>query len=286
MASKIFTRLVVVFWVVMMTALVRMEYFPRSPKFLARLFGEQSDFFAVPVSRVLDRVFQNARPADMLVFHQGREIGSCLVEVTPMTGTEDGLGQESALATKYYDVRYNVHLTGPPRIFFNGKANLDPRYQVQDIRLRTNLGFGRSEVHADNVRRTLVVEYGAEDGWQHREISYDDLRGPNLFRSLGLPEMSNLPVVGLLTGGGGETPNWTSNVVVQCSYDYLKVGPREQRMYLVEVRSDPALGVWAKLWIDEQGNLLVIEDSLGVSLRSRLILLESGQLSLRRTSRS
>jgi hypothetical protein len=39
-------------------------------------------------------------------------------------------------------------------------------------------------------------------------------------------------------------------------------------VYLVQTVWDEALNLWAKMWIDEEGNVLRVDTSLGIALRS------------------
>ena len=50
--------------------------------------------------------------------------------------------------------------------------------------------------------------------------------------------------------------------------DQYKSARGEQSAYLVEANLDKSLNMWAKLWVDEQGGILLVDTSLGLTLRS------------------
>ena len=62
-----------------------------------------------------------------------------------------------------------------------------------------------------------------------------------------------------------------SRLQTRAYIDFMKIGGADQRVYLVDTRMDQGLGVWVKAWIDEQGNILKVDSSIGMSLLSAAI---------------
>src|SRR5881628_4147474 len=72
MGSKALTVSIVAFWAVMMTALVRVEFFPAPTRLRA-----------VPVAQVMRRLFANSDTQHLRVWQQDRLIGKCQLTVSP-----------------------------------------------------------------------------------------------------------------------------------------------------------------------------------------------------------
>src|SRR2546422_4501459 len=79
MANKVFAGVVVVFWLTMMVALVRLEFYPR-----AAPLGEMS------TKRVLQKVFANREPARLNVYYNKESIGFCKIEIAPLATGDAG----------------------------------------------------------------------------------------------------------------------------------------------------------------------------------------------------
>src|SRR5579862_5213093 len=72
MLNRVMAGFVVVFWVAMMAALVRVEIFPR-PTVLETF----------PTDRVLRKIFSNTEPARLNVYYHKVNIGLCAIDVVP-----------------------------------------------------------------------------------------------------------------------------------------------------------------------------------------------------------
>src|SRR5258707_15579026 len=172
MASKIFAGSVIAFWVVMMAALVRVEFFPH-PVTLD----------TVPAEQVMHRIF-DAPEQRLNVFYQGQDIGNCSVEVTPMIlksgDTNDA--QVVVRPRKVYQVRSSVHLKLsvfgiPSHLRMVGNTQFNARYAVEEFNIRTTLGDGHIDLQGDDQSNKvkMVIEMG--DVREKREFGFNQIRG-------------------------------------------------------------------------------------------------------------
>ena len=64
---------------------------------------------------------------------------------------------------------------------------------------------------------------------------------------------------------GGATGSFETSV----SYGRLPIGDLNQKTYMLETKLND--GMWARFWVDEQGEILLVDTSVGLSMRSDLI---------------
>jgi len=266
--KRIFTGFVVAFWAVMMTALVRVEFFPR-----------ESRLVPVSTTQIFDKVFKNRTVTHLDVIYQNAKIGSVNnLEFVPQTvATETGPEKITG-----YDVSGDVWLNlvifgAPSRLRLRPiKLLFDTKYELKEFHLRTGFGESHAEINGDNATKQLTVSYDLGEGRQSRQVGYADLGDGSALTALGLPGMQTVPGFGALSLLGGKSPGkamqqMVSRLQTRAYYDSLTIGGSEQRVFLINVQMDQGLGVWAKTWIDEQGNILKVETSLGLSLLSSAI---------------
>ena len=68
--------------------------------------------------------------------------------------------------------------------------------------------------------------------------------------------------------GGADRPSQSQ--LKTAAYDtHLQVGDLIQKAYLIESRLDN--GIWARSWIEESGEVLLVETSLGLTMRSERV---------------
>lgn len=266
--KKIFTGFVIVFWAVMMTALVRVEFFPR-----------ESRLVPVSTAQIFDKVFKNRTTANLDIIYQNAKIGSVnnLEFITLETGPETVPTQITGYEV-HGDVWLNLVIFGAPsRLRLRPiKLLFDPKFDLKEFHLRTGFGESRADINGDNTTKQLTVTYDIGEGQQSRQVGYADLGNGSALTALGLPGLQSVPGLGALSLLGGSSPAKTmqtlaSRLQTRAYYDFITIGSSEQRAYLINVSMEQGLGIWGKAWIDEQGNLLKVETSLGLSLLSSAI---------------
>src|SRR6267142_6621962 len=141
MASKVFTGLVVTFWLVMMAALVRVELFPSPTQLLP-----------VPVNLVLRKLFDNPETQRLKVLYQGNEIGGGTVEITPLASPVAKLNAPFAGRPGGYQVKagWNLDLNvfGTPSKFHLGtESRFDAHYEITDYHVSTRVGASEVEIN-------------------------------------------------------------------------------------------------------------------------------------------
>lgn len=266
------TGCVVVFWAVMMTALVRVEFFPRESRLLP-----------VSLTQIRDRVFKNRNPARLDIVYQNAKIGSINnLEFVPLTVTNTVLIETGTDAPAAYrvtgDVWVNLVIFGAPsRLRLRPiQLEFDRKFELKEFHLQTALGESRAEINGDNAAKELTVSYDLGEGRQTRRVGYADLGNGSALTALGLPGLPSLPGVGALGVLGGGSPakaiqTMASRLKTLAYFDTIAIGGNDQRAFLVDVKMDQGLGIGAKAWIDEQGNILKVETSFGISFLSSAI---------------
>jgi len=235
MASKGFTGLVIVFWAVMMAALVRVEFFP-SPTNLA----------GVPTEQVIRKLFSNHEPQTLNISYQGKPIGITHIEITPRP-------------TAGYAVKAGLTLDldvfgTPSRFQLSSDSHFDARYEMKDYHVRTAVGESHVDINGTNDTKTVTMSYDLGDGLQKKQIDYGK---PGAVESLGVPGLPNFA----LPGGATMRP------VIQTFEDHVNIAGGSQHAYLIECKAESNPAYWAKLWLDDEGNMLIVETSMGFTMR-------------------
>ncbi len=259
MGSKAFAGFVVVFWLTMMAALVRMEFFP-APTRLA----------AVPADEVLRRLFDNHEKQDFRVLYQGSEIGQSSLEIIPVTSTAANPGSPLLREPRAYkvraDVKLNLNVFGTPSKFhLLSESRFDARYELKDYLLRTTVGESRVEIEGKDETKTITMKYDMGDGERVRSFGYGELAGPGALAALGVPELSGLSGLAMPSPAG---QNPALRPLIRTYEDRLNIGGVSQHAFLVDCRSEENPAYWAKIWLDDQGNVLVLETSVGLTMRN------------------
>jgi hypothetical protein len=272
MGSRIFAGLIVAFWVAMMAALVRVEFFPQP---LA--------VDAVPLQRVLAKIFDNPAPADLNVFYQGEDIGSCKVDIAPLGGPES---VEAAPATANNAPGYRVRskmtiklasfgLASYMRI--DSKSVFNPRYEIENFQIETRIGDGRVDVRGDEASRKVKMVFTVGGLREQREFDFDQMKDAGLANAFGLPGLSNFGVLG--AGGAAGSADGTlintragQGQTAKTYLSRLKIGEDTQQVYVIESRF--AETMWAKIWVNLSGQVLLVETSLGITMKAGVTELE------------
>ena len=266
MASKAFTGLVVAFWLVMMAALVRVEIFP-SP----------SQLLPVPVNQVLRKLFDNSDTQILKVLYQGKEIGLATIEIMPLASPVAKPGTPFAGRPGGYQVKAGVNLNldvfGTPSKFHLGTdSRFDKRYEIMNYRVSTKVGASEVEINGTNATKEITMTYDVGDGKQTRHFGYDQLSSPGGWEALGLPGLSGLASFALPVSTSGSAGNAAAlRPVIHAYDDHLTLGGISQHAFLADCRSELNPAFWAKIWIDDQGSVLVVETSVGIAMRSSAI---------------
>ncbi len=250
MASKAFTGLILAFWVVMMAALVRVEFFP-SPSRLARASTDQ----------VLRRVFSNPEPAQMVVYYKDEKLGTCNVTITTnSTGTLTAYDVSAELT-----VRLNVFGT-PSHLYVRAKPKFDARFNLKTFDLETKVAGSRLVIKDNQEARRLDMTVDTGDGPQERQVKYEEVNGAGLLNALGLPGLSGLGGLGLSSAN--------TNLLRQSTHAYhdrLTIAGLSQQAYLIDSKFDHDGAIWSKIWVDDQGTILRVETSMGLRMESTSI---------------
>jgi hypothetical protein len=266
MASKAFTGLVVAFWVVMMAALVRVELFPSATKLTA-----------VSLQQVLHKLCENNELQSLKVLYQGNEIGLSTVEITPLASPTAKIGDLYTGEPGGYQVKaglgLDLNVFGTPSKFqLNTDSRFDTRFELKDYRIRSMVGASQVEINGQNQTRKVTMTYDLGEGPRQRQLNYDQLSGPGALEALGLPGLTGIAGLALPANVNGKPGDPMSlQPVVQAYEDHLTIGGISQHTYLIECRTEANPAYWAKIWLDDQGTILIIDTSIGMTMRAQAI---------------
>lgn len=267
MIGRIAAGMIVAFWVGMMVALVRLEFFP-----------EPLGVGDVPPEVVLRKVFTHEEDTRLNVFYQGSGIGFCKVEILPIFETASNVvvttNEVAQARLTGYNVRSELTLTlsllgAPSRLRLVGDSRFNPAYQMDAFHLNTAIGDGTIEVRGDARTNKMMVDFEFGDLKDHRVFDFAQVRGAGLASAMGLPGLANfsflggggMPTAFAQGGPGGGNPPESSTRIYLTD---LRVGTIVLRTYLVESKFDQ--NMWARMWISERGEVLKVETSVGLTM--------------------
>ena len=260
MIGKVAAGLVAAFWVAMMVALVRLEFFPQ-PAPIGNVSSE----------RVLRTLFANPEPARLNVYYQGADIGTCRVEVTPsIVGDPDS----PAKSNRVYQVRSELMLAMsvfgmPSRLRLVGRSLFNHDYSLDNFNLKTTISDNSVEIHGDAASKKVNVLFAFGNTVERREFDFNQVQGAGVASALGLPGLANF---GLLGGGapadfGNSPPSAAPSRSATTIYlGHLKIGDTSLRTFVMESKMDRSM--WAKIWISEVGEVLRVDTSMGLTMLS------------------
>jgi hypothetical protein len=266
MASKAFTGLVIAFWLVMMAALVRVELFPSA-----------TNLTAVPINRALRKLCENNETQSLKVLYQGNEIGLANVEIIPLASSSAKAGEPYTGEPGGYQVKaglgLDLNVFGTPSKFtLNTDSRFDAQYELKDYRVRTMVGASQVEIYGQNETRKVTMSYDIGEGPKRRQLDYDQLTGPGALEALGLPGLTGIAGLALPVNAAGKMGDPAAlQPVIRAYEDHLTIGGINQHTYLIECRMEANPAYWTKIWLDDQGTILVIETSIGMMLRASAI---------------
>lgn len=248
MLGRIAATMVVGFWVVMMTALVRTEY-------LGERGGPE-----VPAKLVLKKIFSQESPARLNVFYQNELIGFCKVEVSPVAAD----GPQPAVLPAAYRVDSSLVLTldrfgfGSP-LRAEGETYFNAQYGVTAYQLSVKVDDLRLVLAGDTATRKVSMDLTAPGTRDRREFDLGQLSGAGLAGVLGLPGLGMLNP-GVLTNATAATGRNSATVRM----GRLPIGSDHEDAYLVAARLNESL--WARIWISKQGEVLKVDTPFQVTL--------------------
>ncbi|HTS19169.1 MAG TPA: hypothetical protein VMP11_16455 [Verrucomicrobiae bacterium] len=281
MLNKVFAGLVIAFWAAMMTALVRVEIYPQ-PTVIETFSTE----------RIMRKVFSNPEPLSLDIYYNAsNHIGHCTIEIDPqMNGNSDGKATDGTSSTVVgykvvTDLKIRLATFGmPSRLALGGESTFNRKLELERFHFDTVIGDGRGgaaglsdghvSIAGDDQTKMVQVAFDFGDFHDERLFDFNQIKGAGFANAFGLPGMANFSFLG---GGGlptafgassGNAPQTPPTSTV--SLDRLDVAGTPQRVYLVYSRIDDQ--IWAKMWIDEAGQVLKVVTSMGLEMRSDVAL--------------
>ena len=258
MLGKITAAAVIAFWAAMMSALVRLEFFPQS-----------SGLGDVPPEVVLHKIFHHEEDTRLNVSYQGQAIGFCKVEINPVLSPGNPLDKSPATKTTAYRVRSELTLTltllgTPSRLRLVGDSLFDEHYQLESFHLKTSIGDGTIDVRGDAASKKVHVDYAVGELREKRDFDFAQVQGAGLASAMGLPGLPSFAGGPLGLGPAGPAgPAGPPSTLIYLAD--LPVGDAILRKnYLVESKLDK--NMWAKMWVSQRGEVLKVETSFGLTM--------------------
>ncbi len=255
MAGRVFAGVVVAFWLVMMGALVRVEFFPKA-------LGAHD----VPIERVLEDIFANEAPARLNVYYRGEKLGFCNVYVTPLYKPEDR--RRAGAATKPSAYLVNTDLQLEPGAFgmagglgLRGNNVFNPRYEIEKLDIVATVGDNFVKVVGSERTRKVTIDYLLRDKRGKHELDFSNSQGAGLANAVGLPGLAGFNFLG---SGSGE--GFSKEPVTRTHLEMLTIGGERVETYVVESNFDDT--TWVKMWVSKNGEILTIDTSLQLTMKS------------------
>lgn len=268
MLTKVFAGFIVVFWVVMMATLVRMEFFPQ-PLSLDRY----------PTQRVLKKVFANPEPAQLYVSYHGAPVGVCTIEIHPKFNGDPAEGQQPGRQPDAYEVVSKLHMTlsvfgMPSRLSLKGQSTFTPQLDLASFRMKTTINGGCVIIAGDDVTKKVKVVFDLGDIHDERVFDFSQIQRAGFASAFGLPGLANLSFAGdggspnsvAAKSGSGESPPRPSTVTY---FDRLEIAGSKLRVFLIYSKINDQL--WTKIWVSEtDGEVLKVSTSLGLEMANNV----------------
>jgi hypothetical protein len=165
--GKIWGLGVCAFWLVMMVALVRVEYSSR--------FAPWDE---VPLPQVVRRILTSDDPQWLNIYHENKLAGFLRLTITnqpPLYRLEGELS-----------VRFDVG-DAPNRLRITGEGLVTRRLQVQEYVVRGNIAGNHFEASSIPSSRKVAILYDTADGTGPHRLQFDPQAGAALASALGLP---------------------------------------------------------------------------------------------------
>jgi hypothetical protein len=274
MLNKVFAGLVIAFWAAMMTALLRVDVFPR-PAALE----------TVSTDRILKKIFSNPHPVRLGVYYNKSRIGFCTIDIQPNLANNLSSERPSEQTSDGHLVisKLTVWLSAfgmPSRLSLEGRSTFDKNRELEGFEFWTTLGDGRrgdgfpgdgqlSIVGDDRTKKVQVIfDFG--DFHDKRSFDFDQIKGAGFANAFGLPGMAGF---GFL-GAGGPSSSFAGSSrdearprpVTTAYLDRIEIAGNSQRVFLIESKIDDQL--WMKMWVDDSGEVQRVVTSLGLEMQS------------------
>jgi hypothetical protein len=267
MLNKVFAGLVIAFWAAMMTALLRVEFFPKP-----------AADASISTQRVLKKVFSNPEPVRLVVFYKTYRIGKCQIDIQPQPGDKRGNDLPVGQGPGGYDVRSHLWVRLwvfgiPSKLSLEGTSAFNKKLELENFEIKTTIGDGSDSdghinIKGDDRTKKVQVECDFGESSNRRTFDFDQIKGAGLASAFGLPGMANFSFLG---GGGlpgSEAAEPRSRPVTTTYFDRLEIAGNSQAVYLMYSKIDDR--IWTKMWVDDSGQVLKVVTSLGLEMRSDL----------------
>jgi len=256
MLAKVISVGIVAFWLVMMTQLVRTE-----------LLESKSLAYSVPVETVMQKIFEGDESSELNIFYQGNKVGRCSLQV---------LKSGKTLATNYVvrsELSLDFDVFGKPvRLQSATDSEFDRRYQMTKFHSHTTSGESQIDMNGDLASKEIQLVLNLGEGYQEKHtLPFASLEKMGPSGAMGLFGMGGLqlPDTSNAKGAASLMPSLESKkggpkTIVQESP--LKVGNQKVTTLMVHTKYDESL--WSKVYVNPMGEVLKVETSFGVEMRS------------------
>ncbi|GEM_PF-3351601 len=259
MITKIFSGLVIVFWLMMMTLLVRHEFFP-----------SENETIPVAPQIVVARVFNNDDPSTLKVYFEGEEAGSARFQVKliePATIAGYPTDRRDAAARSRYDLSaeltMKLTLMDTPTQFHIATLMLfDENYERTwySFRFRSGDRWVQMERDMASPLLQLKIKEGAVPISHTINVGLENPRESG--SQLNLLGLDADTIMGMMSNAVGKPSGETPQTKISTSQTSLRIAGQMVPAYLVHLRHSET--VWFKIWIGRQGQVLLVDSSINL----------------------
>jgi len=268
MLNKVCAGFIVVFWVVMMTTLVRVEFFP-----------EPLPLDRYPTQRVLKKIFANPEPARLKVYYHGTYVGFCRIEIHPQAKTEPTEAVAADAQPDGYEVFSVLQMTlsvfgMPSRLRLQSQSTFTRQLDLSDFQMVTKINGGRVSIAGNDVSKKVKVLIDLGDFHDERVLDFNQIQRAGFTSAFGMPGLASFNLPGDSRSTNPSLAKTATSDPVRAGtvtyIDRLDVAGSALRVFLVYSKVNDQM--WTKIWVSEaDGEVLKVSTSLGLEMYSDVL---------------
>jgi hypothetical protein len=264
MLNKVLAGMIVAFWVAMMAALVRVEIFPK-PTVLETFPNEQ----------ILKKIFANPNPVRLNVYYHKINVGFCDINIQPQVNDGPVEQLQPGQVPDSYEVITDLKiilstLGGQTRLHLTGRSQFNPKLELDGFDIGTTVGDSRVDIAGNNLTKKVKVVFNYDGIRDERTFGFDQVKDAGFASALGMPGLGSAGFLGGGIPGLSETSSGNGQMATRpvtiTYFDTLQIAGDSERVYLIDSKIDDQM--WTKMWVDDSGQVLKVNTSLGLEMLS------------------
>lgn len=253
MLGRVLSVGIVAFWLVMMSLLIRSE-----------LLGTKPLTYDVPIETVMQKMFESGASSDLLIQHQGSEVGTCSLQIVKERGTP------TASYRVHTDLNLNLQVWGRSlRLSSSTDSFFDHRYRLTRFMSHTATGDSKIEASGDVASKEIQLSFNVGGVQEKHKLPFSLLENMGPSGAMGLFGMGGLQLPPEGSGAFAKSalnalaPN-NRGPVTTVQETHLMFGKEPVSTWMVHTQYDESL--WSKVYVERSGEIQRVETSFGVTM--------------------